>query len=244
MKQLKKETIEHLKSLRPRDFNLFHREHSTDVLNKSLEHFYNKPQYWLRTNSGLIDKGNWASNHTGSSYAKPYYCMSWMGLREVGKAHELNQWIKHTGWFADSFQDGLIIGYVLQLPARENTPRYIPAYYSTDSDGVTIYPLDWYEDAEEAARAADRYAEIYAEECREYSAKDQAEQQIEDCHEEAQNAISEFHEIKIALKGETLPAKICDITKSELMELREEVTKQISRINELKANFWIAVEQY
>jgi hypothetical protein len=133
-----------------------------------------------------VVKGTKRYPHTGKPYAgqwqalermprhsnpsgRAYYADTWpTGWRDLGDAHDVVS-MRHEGWCADSFQDSLIIGRVLQLPARDGKPVYVPGTYSTGSDGVTLYPLDWYDDKADCARAADQYAERLAEIEREYS---------------------------------------------------------------------------
>ncbi len=104
-----------------------------------------------------------------------YYCDNWPeGIRLLGSAltvcmGEASRRIEHGGWFTDDTQTGVIQGYVLQLPGRDGKPRYIAGIASTDSDGVTLWPREWYEEKLDAATAADRAAELAAESEREHN---------------------------------------------------------------------------
>jgi hypothetical protein len=71
------------------------------------------------------------------------------------------------GWYTDPDVGETMRGHVLRLRTPEGL-RFVPGVSDSGSDGVTCYPLDWHETAEDAARAADRYAEISAEAEREY----------------------------------------------------------------------------
>jgi hypothetical protein len=103
------------------------------------------------------------------------------GLRFVNHADEIVR-LNHKGWYADSFQDSLYRGCVLQLPGRDGRARYLAAY--ADPDNESAYRVDasgffigdarvssWDDDsgAREAARAADSLAEREAESAREYN---------------------------------------------------------------------------
>ena len=130
--------------------------------------------------------GIWQGLEDMPRHARPsdraYYCDSWpAGLRYVGSAYDVSQAessrrVDHTGWYTDSFCDGKLSGHVLQLPGKDRKCCYIPGVLHSDWDGVTIYPLDMYDNALDAACAADGHAERQAENEREYNAKWQAEQ--------------------------------------------------------------------
>jgi len=97
------------------------------------------------------------------------------GWREVGDSGSIlggrrRRNGKPEGWYTDSDgSGGTMYGLVLQLPARGGVPRYVPAIAHTEWDSFTMYPADWYEEKEEAARAADGYAERTAERERDYN---------------------------------------------------------------------------
>ncbi len=158
-----------------------------------------------------------------------------LGLREVGDAHDIIS-LSHTGWYCDVWRDGLIRGCVFQLPSRDGTPIYIPATYCTDWDGVTLYPLDWYDEKEDAARAANSIAERDSEESREASLQDLVEQRIQSAREEIDEARAWHTKLVGALRAThdnaTDPA--IDILRAEtvsgMRRARETVSDTVSRI--------------
>jgi hypothetical protein len=123
--------------------------------------------------TGPVFPGQWQALDTMPGRASPdsraYYADAWpAGWRDFGDATD-HIGRGHTGWYEDEFQDSLCRGRVLQLPGRDGKPVYVPGIYSTGSDGVTLYPLDRYDTAEDCARMADQYAERSAEVAREYN---------------------------------------------------------------------------
>jgi hypothetical protein len=89
------------------------------------------------------------------------------GLREY-EAHEvLRLW--HTGWYTDpDVQDGLLIGKVWQLPAKNGECRFIAGYLETSSGYVAIErdrdgAICVHDDKKDAACAANEFARIAAE---------------------------------------------------------------------------------
>lgn len=121
-----------------------------------------------------------------SSQSRRYYVDNWpAGWRDQGTAEEVSRregsrYIDHSGWFCDAHGEETVIGHVLQIPARDGKPQYVPGISWSDQEGVTIWPLDRHAEPLEAARAADQYAKYAAEEQREWA--------------EANNARLEFDE--------------------------------------------------
>lgn len=72
--------------------------------------------------------------------------------------------IRHTGWFADEYQDTKVRGLIMRLPHG----RGFLAGYSMGENMSSAVDLDIYETETEAARAADSLAESVAEREREY----------------------------------------------------------------------------
>lgn len=161
----------------------------------------------------------------------------------------------HSGWYADNYQDELIVAHVVRL----RTPRgtlYIPATRRTESDGTVHYladaesvPKGATEDdhdraCREAARSADHYAEKEAEECREWNAKYSAEADIE----AAREAIHEDNKAVLALAREMKqygpllkPWYICEALHAQISEYLHDRRKQFKIIREREANYWSAV---
>lgn len=138
-----------------------------------------KTRYKPYRSNGKPYAGNWQpADDSESRYkndSRAYYAPAWpQGWRDIGSAYDIarrdgSRAIDHQGWYLDStFQDETCAGYVLQLPARNGVPLYVPGISDTASDGVTFWPLDRYESPIEAAIASDGYAERYAEREREY----------------------------------------------------------------------------
>jgi hypothetical protein len=127
-----------------------------------------------------------------SADRREFYCDNWPeGWRDLGDAHEVNRRMDNTGWYVSVHMDEVCRGRVLQIPARDGVPQYVPGTYNTECDGVTLYPLDRYEEPEEAARAADGYAERSAEVQREHNEAWNAGQDAMRAGEEAREARKE-----------------------------------------------------
>ena len=151
----------------------------------------------VRQGAATWRKVRWAPSHLAGAWQdidpaarlanledRAYYCDTWpAGWREVGDASKIVRSLP-DGWYADDMCDRTIRGFVLRLPARNGEPRFVPAVYDTGSDGVTLYPLAWRAEEDEAARAADHFAERVAEGEREYNAQFLAEQETEDLRAE------------------------------------------------------------
>lgn len=165
--------------------------------------------------------------------------------------------IDHTGWYADNYQNELIVGHV----CRMRTPRgtlYIPATMRTDSQGTVHYindaelvPRGANEDAHalarrEAARSADHYAEREAEEAREDNAKWQAEQDIE----EAREVIHSINTAALLLIRETkqhpdgFTAAICHALRAQLHGYLAERAEQFKIIKAREEDYWTAAPGY
>ena len=191
----------------------------------------------MKTKAHELESGTWSDDRS------KYFCDNLpSGLRHTGHADEVYQYIEHRGWFTDNFMDEVLRGFVLQLPTNKGQLRYIPATTHSDWDGVTLYMSDICDDPEEAARSADRYAQIEAEVAREDDAKFQAEVQIENLHEEMQDAIAQFRRVKVAAQIDQLSGPICELVQAELRNLRYSVHEAAQKINSLKSNPWESVQ--
>lgn len=164
---------------------------------------------------------------------------------------ELNGSRDATGYYCDSFQNGLAIPVVLKyrrkVKHRDRDDRtnvlYCPAVRFTECEGVTSYPLDVYYDAGDAMRAAHGYAERAAEECREDDAKQRAEDDIY----QARESIREARENVAALVADiraagALPAAICKVTRAALRMERTALHVALRTVKERRADYWSAVE--
>jgi hypothetical protein len=122
--------------------------------------------------------GNWQRIEVMDKWSSPhdraYYCDNFpSGWRDHGSAYEVcrrehSRRVDHQGWYTDDFQSDTLRGYVLQIPSRHGVPQYVPATKASGWDGVTLYPLDRYDDILDCAAAADHIAEKDAEREREY----------------------------------------------------------------------------
>jgi hypothetical protein len=168
----------------------------------------------------------------------------WPGTEE-GTASDILK-LKHNGWYTDNFQDETVYGVVLSLRTPHGR-RYYPAISSKSFDVTTVYIGDWFEgdDAEcEAARRADQYAESYAEDAREHDAQFQAEQQIEEARKEIKTTRRQILDLckEIKQAGKQFSPAICSALTGRVQELLHERQEAFEKIDELKSNFWAAVE--
>jgi hypothetical protein len=182
-----------------------------------------------------------------SANDREYYCDKWPnGIRDLGDAHEIAS-LRHTGWYGDSFQYNLVKGRVLQLPARKGVPQYVAGIYETQCDGVTLWPLDTFEDKQDAARSSDRRAENYAEKAREHDAEFQAEQETEELKERIAEIRIEIRALVREMKAHRAVSdapSICATLRASIAGLRRESHKAYKRIQKLAENPWHAVESY
>lgn len=197
--------------------------------------------------------GRWSDDKPANHSGRAYYVDSLdaMGWRETGDAADILRaaggWRSAEGcdWYADHYQSAVIKSAVLQLPARDGRARYIPATYCTDWDGATCYPLDWYDNAEEAARAAASYAEREAEESRDYYARDAAEQDIEAARAEIHRINAEAMALarEIKQQGRSFSPAICGALRDRLADYLTDRRQQFEIIAAREADYWSAVER-
>jgi hypothetical protein len=170
-------------------------------------------------------------------------------FRVVGDAHDIckregSRRVEHSGWYCNSLQDDLAIGFVAQMTAVDGKPRFIAGVRTTDSCGEIVWPLEVFDDLLEAVSSADHQAERFAEDAREYEAKDRAEQEIEELREEIRANRTERHELvreMRRLKGAVESSIICKALRGRIIQLKEESRKAHKRIAKLDDNFWEAV---
>ena len=165
--------------------------------------------------------------------------------------------IDHNGWYADNYQDALIVGHVCHMRCPRGT-LYIPATRNTGCDGTVHYladaelvPKGADEEAHdlacrEAARSADHYAEREAEECREDNAKYMAEADIE----EARAEIHGINKFVLALLGEIksagadFTAAICTALRAEVQQYLRDRREQFKIIKAREEDYWSAAPGY
>lgn len=163
----------------------------------------------------------------------------------------------HTGWYADNYQDELIVAHVCRMRCPRGT-LYIPATRNTGCDGTVHYINDaelvprgateeQHDQAcREAARSADHYAEREAEECREENAKYQAERDIE----EARAEIHGINKFVLALLGEIKAAgadftpAICTALRAEVQQYLRDRAEQFKIIKAREEDYWTAAPGY
>ena len=192
--------------------------------------------------------GRWSNYKPANHAGRAYYVddLSKTGLRLVGDASDIlrgaGYWRAECDWYADNNQDAVIKSAVLQLPARDGAPRYIPATYCTDLDGATCYPLDWYDTKEEAARAAASYAETEAEQNRDYYARDRAEQDTAEAREEIHRINAEALVLvrEIKKQGRAFSPAICQALRGQLLEFMRDRREQFAIIDARAADYWSA----
>lgn len=108
-----------------------------------------------------------------------------------GRSHrwcdQVYRYIKHTGWYIDSFQDETARGLVIRITGRNGKEQFMAAiadpfnYDRKSMNGPIMLCLDEvFDDEDECARRADSITEWYAESCREEDEKYQAEQAAEE----------------------------------------------------------------
>lgn len=114
----------------------------------------------LKTQCGLSQ----GFNTNGSGKREPVWvCFNESDIPAISVdfADEVDSSIKHTGWFADEYQDqGTIRGVVCRLEGR----RWLAGWYWSDNGEYCIYQTI-FDDAIDAASAADSLAEDYADIC-------------------------------------------------------------------------------
>lgn len=104
---------------------------------------------------------------------------SWVsGTDEAHKVLNL----RHTGWYSDDNQTGLVVGYVVELRHKRG---FLAGYQEKESDGVLVDFSEIHDCQEDAARRGDRLAELSAEKEREYHESWRKGSQARTHHEEA-----------------------------------------------------------
>ena len=194
--------------------------------------------------------GRWSADKPANHAGRAYYVdtLKASGLRLAGDAAEIlrraGDWRAACDWYTDAHQIAILKSAVLQLPARDGAPRYIPATYCTDWDGATCYPLDWHDTKEAAAYAAARYTEEEAEQNRDFYARDQAEQDTiaarEEIHRINADALALVREIK--KQGRTFSPAICQALRGHLLELMRDRREQFAIIDARAADYWSAAQ--
>jgi hypothetical protein len=172
-----------------------------------------------------------------------------IGLREVGFADEILS-LRHTGWFADAFQETTLRGQVWQLPARKGSPLFVYGYADAENPGAALvcFDIERGEHGEddqakrEAARHGDSMAEAFAEAEREYSEAWQAARQwgelADDMAKARAKAKALVADMRAAIKaGQLASAAICEALRSQVRAYAGQWEEARTEREELAANF-------
>lgn len=159
--------------------------------------------------------GNWQRPEDMPRHASPsdreYYSDSFP-LPDMGTSYDVMRAADRyrfdsRGWYMspDNVDGNIAEGHVMRLPGRRG---FVPGVSFSGSDGVTCYPNDIHETAEEAARAADGYAERIAEKEREYQEAWQRGTECADLESEAESIRSDIvlavSDLRTARQGDML----------------------------------------
>ena len=171
------------------------------------------------------------------------------GLRIVGAVDEIKPdhrpLVDHCGWHLDPWGEGEVArGYVLQLPARDGEPLYIPAI--ADAWNPDSYICDFHggtSDLREAIYAADSMAERYAEHEREYQLTESAKLRADELREEAARLRAEHRAVVAELRSfaawrNTHAPAICTRIRADLAALRARVRAALKEAARLDADPW------
>ena len=168
-----------------------------------------------------------------------------IGLRFVGYSDEILSHLRHTGWYADDFQDEKYRGAVWQLPARRGQSRYIAGFEANSTWFLiqieTITDSDDDEAKKQAARDGDWLAEKFAEREREYCEVAAAKMRVDNISEE----ISEMRKKIITYCG-AARANLRALGRSNIYHeiLRESVTTKLDDLRELREEKQKIIDDY
>lgn len=201
-------------------------------------------QYWAPANNVRNDKGAIYTDNR-EQYG-----------RDLGFADTLApRRVEHQGWYCDQGYCDTIRGSVTRVRGARFT-LYVPVTSCTGWDG-TIHHM---QDAErvprgsseeeheqairDAAATADRCAELEAEQEREDSARDQAEQDIQEARATIHTLNREALELIKAIKasGRTFEAPICSALAHRARDLLADRAEQFETINKRTGDYWTAVK--
>ena len=170
---------------------------------------------------------------------------TWSELK--GRADEIIR-LDHTGWYVDSFQDGIQFGIVREVETAKG-PRYLACIsepWNGDKKGNGPCRIEcrenglpyWYDCEREAARNADGAAEASAEEMREWSEqadeRQQAEQTADEMRQTIATARSEARELIAGIRQSTLAPSLCQRMRREVTRLREKSADAWEKLREAR----------
>lgn len=176
----------------------------------------------------------------GSSYRWVENCEA-AGLRLVGYADKLSQWIKHRGWFTNDHGDGEVYrGIVYRLPARNGQNVYMAGYADPYNDGCALLSTELHyeaaaDDLNDVARFADHIAKHFAEQERDYQRAWSAVAMAKDAADEARQAARDALELVRELEKCDGP-KIQKAIKSDFCEALKVYRKAMSALVEALNN--------
>lgn len=197
---------------------------------------------------GGDSSGRWSTDTRGI-FAGAFHCDHLAsGVRFVGVMSDILKGRAYDaiGFYNDNAECETVAGFVAQWPARDGTPRYFPGVFWSDACGLTIWPREVYDTAEEAARAAYQHAEYVAEEGREEDAKARAEDDIEEARYTIKEARAKLRALvaDIRASGGNFRPAVCDAVRAKVDALREEARDALRIIEERRADYWSAVSRY
>lgn len=139
----------------------------------------------------------------------------------------------HYGWYLDEDCIETVHGAVLQLPARNGSPQYVPAVADPWNDGAYLVFLDdIYDEEREAAGAADEYARLYAEDVREENARARRELELEELAADKERLRATHSAICKGLADTDAPASVTNAARWRLAEIRKEYRQVVERMRE------------
>jgi len=145
------------------------------------------------------------------------------------------------GYYIDDFCGETVRAHVVafRVPSRMVARgacrvMYCAAVDNSDSDGVTVWPVDYYAEKEDAARAADGIAERIAENERDYRAADDAQQlaheKVDDARDAIAGARAYFHRLAADYKKSVLSGAVCELLRTELAKCRKTVADNVREL--------------
>lgn len=153
------------------------------------------------------------------------------GLRHVGKSSDIVR-LDYTGWYVDNFQSETCNGEVYQLPARNHEPQYAPAVSDPWGNDAALFDFGHVtNDKEDCARMADDMARTFADHEREFQAKEDLKNRIEEIAGETKTLYRDFRNISRTLRklpktdAKNLIAREWNRTRENIETLRAEQRK-------------------
>jgi len=167
------------------------------------------------------------------------------GLRFAGWADESLR-LRHTGWYADNYQEETFRGAIFRLPSKRGQERFVAGYGESMGGGFVLDLSEvWDDDLIGAAQEADRLAERAAEDAREFAAKEAANMRIENIAEELKNIRAEImalcRSIREACPGIEKHKPIRSALRSALQSLLRNRASLIVERDRLEGDYWSVI---